>query len=115
MSDVTIFEKILAGEIPCDKVYEDEYTFAFRDIAAQAPTHILVIPKKKIVNIASSKDEDHEYLGKVLRAARIIAEQEGISEKGYRLVFNNNRDGGQTVDYLHCHLIGGRPLGWPPG
>ena len=59
--------------------------------------------------------EDHEYLGKVLRAARIIAEQEGISEKGYRLVFNNNRDGGQTVDYLHCHLIGGRPLGWPPG
>ena len=112
---MTIFEKILSGEIECDKVYEDDHTLAFRDINPQAPTHILVIPKKKMVNVASSNEADIAILGGILHTAKKIAEQEGIAESGYRLVFNNNRDGGQTVDYLHCHILGGRALGWPPG
>ena len=112
---MTIFDKILAREIECDKVYEDDHTLAFKDINPQAPIHILLIPKKKIVNIASSREDDIEILGRILNTARRIAEQEGIADSGYRLVFNNNKDGGQTVDYLHCHILGGRPMGWPPG
>ena len=115
MSEKTIFEKILDGEIPCKKVYEDEFTFSFYDVSPKAPVHILVIPKKKIINVASSNDEDIEILGRVLNTARKVAELTGISQSGYRLVMNNNRDGGQSVDYLHCHILGGRPLGWPPG
>ena len=112
---VTIFDKIVAGEIDCKKIYEDEHTLAFYDIDPKAPVHILVIPKKRIVNIASSSDEDTYLLGCILNTAKIVAKQEKISESGYRLVFNNNQDGGQSVDYLHCHVLGGRAMGWPPG
>ena len=115
MEENTIFDKIIDGEIECKKVYEDNHTLAFHDIDPKAPVHILVIPKKKIVNVASSSEEDIPILGHILNAARVIAEQEGISESGYRLVFNNHRDGGQSVDYLHCHILGGRAMGWPPG
>ena len=116
MSDnITIFEKILTGDIPCKKVYEDDFTFAFYDITPKAPIHVLVIPKIKIVNVAASTEKDIEILGRILNTARLVAELLGIHESGYRLVMNNNRDGGQSVDYLHCHILGGRPLGWPPG
>ena len=115
MSEITIFDKILSGEVPCKKVYEDEHTFAFHDVNPQAPVHVLVIPKKKIINVASSSEDEIPVMGHVLNTARIVAEQLGIAESGYRLVFNNNRDGGQTVDYMHCHILGGRVMGWPPG
>ncbi|MEY4064930.1 MAG: hypothetical protein RIR26_1138 [Pseudomonadota bacterium] len=111
----TIFERILAGEIPCKKVYEDEHTLAFHDIAPQAPVHVLVIPKTKIVNVAHATEENTLVLGRVLLTARTVAQMLGIDGSGYRLVFNNGSDGGQTVDYLHCHVLGGRPLHWPPG
>ncbi len=111
----TIFEKILRGEIPCKKVFENEHCLAFHDISPQAPTHILVIPKRKIVNVMEAGDEDAQLLGEVLLAARSVAKQEGLDATGYRLVFNNGADGGQSVDYLHCHVLGGRALAWPPG
>lgn len=111
----TIFERILKGEIPCKKVHEDEHTLAFHDIAPQAPVHVLVIPKTKLKNVAEADDSHALVLGHVLLTARTVAKQLGLHEDGYRLVFNNGRDGGQTVDYLHCHVLGGRALGWPPG
>lgn len=111
----TLFEKILDGEIPCKKVYEDEFTFAFHDISPQAPVHVLVIPKKKIVNVAAAQTDDAEILGKVLLTAKKVAEITGIAESGYRCVLNNGENGGQTVFYLHCHVLGGRSLTWPPG
>ena len=114
-SDVTIFERILSGEIPCKKVWEDDHTLAFHDISPQAPIHVLVIPKKKILNVAHAADEDATLLGHVLLSARKVAEILNIDKTGYRLVLNNGNDGGQTVDYLHCHVLGGRPLQWPPG
>lgn len=115
MSEKTIFEKILAGEIPCNPVYEDEYTFAFNDIYPQAPVHVLVIPKSKIVNVAQATESDIEQMGRVLFAAKKVAEITGIDKSGYRLIMNNGDEGGQTVYYMHCHVIGGRQLGWPPG
>jgi len=111
----TIFERILKGEIPCKKVFEDEHTLAFHDIAPQAPIHILIIPKTKIVNIADAQAKHAEQLGRVLLAAGEVARQLGVATAGYRLVFNNGPDGGQSVDYLHCHLLAGRALQWPPG
>lgn len=115
MSEKTIFEKILQGEIPCKAVYEDEFTFAFNDISPQAPIHILVIPKRKIVNVSQSKETDIEQMGHILHTAKKVAELTQIDKTGYRLVFNNGKDGGQTVDYMHCHVLGGRSLSWPPG
>ena len=113
--DLTIFDRILRGEIPCKKVFEDDHTLAFHDIAPQAPVHVLIIPKTKIVNVAGAKSEHMEQLGRVLLTAAQVARELGVSESGYRLVFNNGPDGGQSVDYLHCHLLAGRPLDWPPG
>ncbi len=115
MSEVTIFEKILDGTIPTQAVYEDEHTLAFRDINPQAPVHVLVIPKRKIVNVEKANPDDAEMLGRVLLAAKKVAEITGIAETGYRLVINNGEAAGQTVFYLHCHVIGGRALRWPPG
>ena len=112
---MNLFEKIIAREIPADIVYEDEWTVAFRDISPQAPTHILVVPRKPIVNVAEASDEDAELLGRVLLAAKQVAIQEGLDELGYRLVLNNGVDAGQTVFHLHCHVLGGRALAWPPG
>ncbi|MEN9528283.1 MAG: hypothetical protein RI932_156, partial [Pseudomonadota bacterium] len=90
-------------------------TLAFHDIAPQAPVHVLVIPKKKIVNVSEANDSDAEILGRVLLTARKVAQLLGVDSTGFRLVMNNGNDGGQTVDYLHCHVLAGRPLRWPPG
>lgn len=113
MSD-TIFGKIIRREVPADIVYEDDLVMAFKDIAPQAPIHILVVPKKSIPEIAAVESEDRDLLGHLLLTAKQIAEQEGL-EGGYRLVINNGPEAGQSVDHLHLHLLGGRPMQWPPG
>lgn len=108
----TLFTKIINREIPATIVYEDEHVVAFRDINPQAPTHVILVPRAEISGVANlPEDGDHKYL---LNAAKKIAEQEGLTG-GYRLVINQGEDGGQTVDHLHVHLLGGRPLTWPPG
>lgn len=112
---MTLFAKIIAGDIPADKVFEDEQCIAIRDINPQAPVHILVIPKKPLVNVASAETEDAALLGHLLLTAKALARQEGIADTGFRLVLNTGRHGGQSVDHLHVHLLGGRPMGWPPG
>ena len=114
MSDDTIFGKIIRKEIPANIVYEDEHCLGFRDITPQAPTHILVIPKKPIPKLAEATAEDRELLGHMLLTVNAIAAQEGLTN-GYRVVINTDQDGGQTVFHLHMHLLGGRALGWPPG
>ena len=111
----TLFEKIIAREIPATIVYEDEQVLAFRDIKAQAPTHVLIIPKKPIPRIAEAKPADQPVLGYLLLKAAQVADQLGLSKSGFRLVFNNGPDAGEAVPHLHCHIIGGRQLGWPPG
>tara|TARA_B100000700_G_scaffold128646_1_gene144144 strand:+ start:196 stop:540 length:345 start_codon:yes stop_codon:yes gene_type:complete len=113
--DETIFDKIISKEIPSDIVYEDSEVLAFRDIAPQAPTHILIIPKKNIPTVNDLEKGDADIIGKLVLVASKIAKQENISEDGYRLVFNCNDHGGQTVFHIHLHLIGGRKLNWPPG
>lgn len=110
-----IFEKIIAREIPAQIVYEDDKVLAFRDINPQAPTHVLVIPKKSIARIAAAKPEDHQILGHLLLKAAEVAEKLGLKPGGYRLVFNNGPDAGEAVPHLHCHILGGRKLNWPPG
>lgn len=112
---MTIFKKIIDREIPADIVYEDEFCLAFRDINPQAPVHIQVIPKKEIANILDAKKEDQELLGHLLLKAAEIARKEGVAGAGFRLVLNNGRQAGQSVDHLHVHVLGGRPMGWPPG
>lgn len=108
----TIFSKIISREIPADIVYEDEHVVAFRDLEPKAPVHILIIPRQEISGLAALPDQgDHFYL---LNAAKAIAEKEGLTN-GYRLVINQGEDAGQSVQHLHAHLLGGRPLGWPPG
>jgi histidine triad (HIT) family protein len=111
----TLFEKIIARQIPADIVYEDEQVLAFRDIKPQAPVHVLLIPKKPIARISEAKPEDQAVLGWLLLRAAVIAEKLGLKSTGYRLVINNGRDAGEAVPHLHCHILGGRPLGWPPG
>ena len=110
-----IFCKIVSGDIPGDIVYQDEDVLAFRDLNPQAPTHILVIPKKHIATINDIQPEDAELIGKMYLAASQIAKGEGIAEPGYRAVMNCNREAGQTVFHIHLHLLGGRPMSWPPG
>jgi histidine triad (HIT) family protein len=110
----TIFSKIIARTIPARIEYEDDRCLAFHDVAPQAPVHVLVIPKRPIVSLADVGDEDAPLLGHLLAVAARVARQLGLSQ-GYRLVINCGRDGGQTVDHLHVHLLGGRGLGWPPG
>ncbi|MEN0062425.1 MAG: histidine triad nucleotide-binding protein [Myxococcota bacterium] len=110
-----IFQKIIDREIPADIVYEDDRCLAFRDIAPQAPTHVLVIPKKPIVNLASADDEDEALLGHLLIVVRNVARDLGLDAAGYRIVTNIGSEGGQAVDHLHFHILGGRQLTWPPG
>jgi histidine triad (HIT) family protein len=112
---VTIFQKIIDGEIPADKVYEDAEILAFRDIQPQAPHHVLVIPKKPIVSMAEAKPEDDALIGRLMRVAALVARDAGLEEAGYRLVTNIGQHGGQSVFHLHIHVLGGRQLGWPPG
>ena len=111
----TLFEKIIDREIPATIVYEDDLVLAFRDIKPQAPTHVLVIPKKPIPRIAEAKPEDHKVLGHLLLKAAEVANQLGLTQSGFRLVFNNGPDAGEAVPHLHCHIIGGRKMLWPPG
>ena len=111
----TIFGNILRGEIPSDRVWEDEHCIAFRDINPAAPTHILIIPRRYIPTVNDFGPEDKELAGHLLLVAGKIAAQEGIAEDGYRLVINCNEGGGQTVYHLHMHLLSGRSLSWPPG
>lgn len=107
----TIFEKIIAGEIPGDIVYRDELVTAFRDIQPLAPTHILIVPNKPIPTVNDLTDADEALAGRMLHVAARIAAQEGIAEDGYRLIINCNQHGGQEVYHLHVHLLGGAPLG----
>ena len=111
----TLFEKIIAREVPATIVYEDDKVIAFRDVKPQGPTHVLIVPKKPIPRIAEAKAEDQQVLGHLLLKAGEVARQLGLAQTGYRLVFNNGPDAGEAVPHLHCHIIGGRKLGWPPG
>lgn len=110
-----LFCKIAQGEIPANVVYEDDQIKAFRDIAPQAPTHILIIPKEHIETINDIGSQHQALFGKIILTAKQLAAQEGLSDRGYRLVFNVNNDGGQAVYHIHLHLLGGRQLTWPPG
>lgn len=110
-----LFCRMVAGEIKPDVVYEDADVLAFRDINPQAPTHVLIIPKRHVATLNDLEPEHAELVGKLFLAARHIAQQEGIAERGYRTVFNCNQDAGQAVFHIHLHLLGGRPLDWPPG
>jgi histidine triad (HIT) family protein len=111
----TIFKKIIDGEIPANICYEDECCLAFHDVSPQAPIHVLLIPKKEIVNVAGLTEEDRDLAGHLLLTAGKVARKLGIEESGYRVVANCGRDGGQSVDHLHLHILAGRPLKWPPG
>ena len=110
-----LFCNMVSGAMPCDKVYENEYVLAFRDIDPKAPTHILIIPKKHIKTLNEINKNDQDLLGELLLTAKKIAKDEGIDTSGYRTVFNCNSDGGQTVFHIHMHLLGGRQMAWPPG
>jgi histidine triad (HIT) family protein len=110
----TIFKRIIDREIPADIIYEDDRCLAFRDVSPQAPTHVLVIPKKEIVNLETLSNDDAALIGHLYLVIRDLARKLGLSD-GYRVVVNNGRHGGQTVDHLHFHLLGGRPMQWPPG
>ncbi len=110
-----LFCKIVAGEIPATPVYQDDEVFAFRDIHPQAPTHILIIPKRHIASVNDLDAADAALVGKLFLTGKRLAAELGIAESGYRLVMNTNADAGQTVFHIHLHLLGGRTLGWPPG
>ena len=111
----TIFSKIIRGEIPADIVHEDDRCIAFRDINPQAPIHLLVIPKEPLTGIQGVEEKEVPLLGHLLLVAKHVAAEEGLTARGFRCVINAGADGGQTVDHLHIHVLGGRRLDWPPG
>ncbi len=111
----TIFKRIIDGEIPADIIYEDELCLAFHDVTPQAPVHVLLIPKKEVLNVATLTEEDRALAGHMMLTVGKVARELGIEEAGYRVVANCGRDGGQSVDHLHLHILAGRPLKWPPG
>lgn len=111
---MTIFQRIIDRQIPADIVYEDECCLAFRDVSPQAPVHVLVIPKKPIVSLEHARDEDRLLLGHLILVIRDLAKTLGL-ESGYRVVANCGTEGGQSVDHLHFHILGGRMMKWPPG
>lgn len=110
-----LFCRIVDGSVPSEKVYEDDMVLAFRDIDPQAPTHVLIVPKKHMASVMEAGGDNAPYVEAMLAAARRLASEAGLDGSGFRLVMNTGRDGGQTVDHLHIHLLGGRALGWPPG
>jgi len=110
-----IFCKIVSGQIPSPRVFEDEHVIAVRDINPQAPVHVLLLPKKHIASILDVRDSDSGLLGRIAGVAAQVARQEGIAERGFRLLTNTGPEGGQAVAHLHFHLLGGRRMGWPPG
>ncbi|MGD0349721.1 MAG: histidine triad nucleotide-binding protein [Verrucomicrobiota bacterium] len=111
----TLFEKIIAREVSATIVYEDDKVLALRDIYPQAPTHLLLVPKKPIPRLAEAKAADRTLLGHLLLKAAELAAKAGLNAGGYRLVINNGEDGGETVPHLHIHILGGRHMAWPPG
>ena len=111
----TIFDKIIAREIPADIVFEDEHVLAFRDINPQAPVHVLFIPKRAVATLNELQPGDEIVVGRLAMAAAAYAKREGFAENGYRVVMNCNADGGQTVFHIHLHLLAGRAMHWPPG
>ena len=115
MADDCVFCGILAGTVPADIVHEGTHTLAFRDTTPVAPVHVLVIPRHHVISAATVEEADAEVVGEMFVTARLVAEQEGVVASGYRLVFNVGRDARNTVPHLHLHLLGGRPLEWPPG
>lgn len=110
-----LFCKIAEGKIPAQLIFQDDEVIAFRDINPQAPTHILLVPRRHISTLNDLTPADVALAGKLILQAKKLAEEEGIAEGGYRTIFNCNRDGGQSVYHIHLHLIGGRALHWPPG
>ncbi len=112
---MTLFERIIAREIPAEVVFEDDLVLAFRDVKPQAPTHILVVPKKPLPRLDAAGPSDHAVLGHLLLKAAEVARSQGLDRSGYRLVINNGPDGGESVPHLHVHLLGGRRMSWPPG
>ncbi|HBE96539.1 MAG TPA: histidine triad nucleotide-binding protein [Verrucomicrobiales bacterium] len=112
---MTLFEKIIAREIPADIVYEDDFCLCFHDISPQAPVHLLLIPKKPVARIAETSADDQLLLGHLLLKVGEIARQEGYAEDGFRVIINNGPHGGEAVPHLHLHLLAGRQLQWPPG
>ena len=110
-----LFCKIAAGTIPADLVHADERLVAFRDIAPEAPVHVLVVPREHVASLEAARERDADVLGALLLVAQKIAREQGLSARGYRTVINTGADGGQTVQHLHLHLLGGRTMGWPPG
>lgn len=110
-----IFCNIIQGESLADKVYEDDTILAFNDILPRAPIHQLIVPKKHIATLNDLTENDTELAGKLIQTARHLAEKAGVAQSGYRLIMNCNAEGGQVVFHLHVHLLGGRPLHWPPG
>lgn len=115
MSGTTIFDKIIAKEIPAKIAYEDDYVLAFHDINPQAPVHVLVIPKKKVRGFAELGTKSAQDVGEYMQRVAKVASELGLDGDGYRVVFNNGKNGQQTVDYIHAHILGGRKLSWPPG
>jgi len=111
----TIFSKILSGEIPVDYFYEDEHAVAFRDIAPQAPVHLLVIPRKPLKSLGAASADDTNLIGHLLQVCKEVAKKAGLAADGYRVVTNVGTDGGQSVEHLHFHVLGGRAFAWPPG
>lgn len=114
MADKTLFQQILDGEIPATMLYEDERCGAFRDIEPQAPTHVLIVPREPVAGVAALTDAHAALVGHLFVVARRLAEDLGLAQ-GYRLVVNQGEHGQQTVPHLHVHLLGGRPMQWPPG
>jgi histidine triad (HIT) family protein len=112
---MTIFEKIIAKEIPATILFEDDEIIAFRDISPMAPVHVVVVPKKVIPTVNDIASTEANLVGRLILTAKQLAISEGIAESGYRLVLNCNKDGGQSVSHLHVHLLGGRQMNWPPG
>ena len=112
---MTLFEKIIARQIPADIVYEDDLVLAFRDINPHAPAHVLIVPRKPIGRIADAGPEDEKLLGHLLLKAAEVADKLGLKQTGYRLVINNGPHAGESVPHLHCHILGGRAMAWPPG
>ena len=111
----TIFQKIIDREIPAKLAHEDEHCIAIHDVSPQAPVHVLIIPKKHIARVGEAAPTDQALLGHLLLTAAGVAKKLGLAESGYRIVINNGRDGGESVPHLHVHLLGRRPLAWPPG
>ncbi|XP_001623801.2 adenosine 5'-monophosphoramidase HINT1 [Nematostella vectensis] len=111
----TIFGKIIRKEIPAEILHEDDQCLAFRDINPQAPTHVLVIPKKPIRQLSKADDSDEQLLGRLLIVARKVAAMQNLANDGYRIIINDGKNGGQEVFHLHVHILGGRKMKWPPG